>query len=744
MELQEILQRLRKVKRVGDNQWEARCPAHNDQQASLSVGRGDKDRPLLFCHAGCSFENILSALGGAEVQRDTQDFDKIPKKRKPTPTYETPKEAALAYKKGEPTKAWWYQGEKGKHVGGILRWDSETGKDIRPIALNEYGRWVKGAMPEPRPIWNHQAVRQTEGVVFVCEGEKAAEAGREQGLVTTTNAGGASAVHKADWTPLKGKRVVVLPDNDNPGETWAKTLEKAATKAEAESVQILRLPGLPPKGDLFEWFHEMGKSTADLMQLVDERQRDPNWQDKLIHNYDKHGNACGLKSVGVNVARILANDPNWDGVLAYNESARCPMFLDDPPFHPDYAGTKKGPRLLEDKDYSRITYWLQEAWDLTVRSDEVYTAIENITECNSVDPLRQYLQSVQWDGRSRVSSWLRDYLDGYAMVHKDHKYVDMIGKWWLISAVARALEPGCKADHVLVLEGPEGIGKSTAFKILAGPWLMDSALNIHNKDSYINIRGKWIVEIPEMDSIIRSESSASKSFFTSSSDTYRAPYGRGSINVPRSCVFGGSVNHNDYIRDSSGGRRYWPVQCRKVDKEGLIQDRDQLWAEALHLYRQGERWWPDGDEHAFLRLEQEARQTDDPWEEAIADWIEGRQYVTPKDILGDALQIETSKQKRSDLIRVGVTMQKLGWHRKRDRRCPSNPGRLMTYYEPPPSTVLFNDQTLNNIEQTLNTLDTQAFVQCSKQKLDSHVHGGAHTPAPARTHTSFYDDDIEH
>jgi predicted P-loop ATPase len=440
---------------------------------------------------------------------------------------------------------------------------------------------------------------------------------------------------------------------------------------------------------------------------------DLSWKLRLLEKFSKEGIPLGYKAVGINAQRILANDHRWRGVLAFDESANAPVFAAAPPYHADYAdpNDRSFPRLVEDSDYVRIGYWLLEEYAINLGTEVIAASILVASQFVRVHPVRDYLAALAWDGAKRLDGWLAQFLGARAMVvggEEGEAYVRNVGRWWLLSAVARAFKAGCKADHVLVLEGDEGIGKSTALQILGGAAFSDTQIDIQNKDAYLHIRGKWIVELAELDSLMRAESSTAKAFFTSSVDRYRAPYGRNMIEVPRGCVFAGSVNHSDYIRDASGGRRYWPVACAKIDLAGLAAVRDQLWAEAVAEFRAGAKWWPTAEATKTLRAEQHARHVDDPWETTIADFLDGKKFATPQQILAEGLALPNDKQDRRAQTRVGILLQRMGWLRKRDRNCCGHLGAVTTYYVPPPPPEQQTAVQPLEVDQRLYRLNTRA------------------------------------
>ena len=247
--------------------------------------------------------------------------------------------------------------------------------------------------------------------------------------------------------------------------------------------------------------------------------------------------------------------------------------------------------------------------------------------------MREYLDSWKWDGTPRLDHWLVKYLGC-----PDNDYTGAVGSRWLISAVARVMQPGCKADCVLILEGPQGSYKSTALKILGSKWFTDELPSIGTKDSAMQTFGVWIIELAELESLTQAAVSKIKSFISRTTDRSRPPYGRRLIESPRQCVFAGSVNHSTYLRDETGGRRFWPVEVGQIQIDQLSADRDQLLAEAYVRYREGAPWWLDTpDLIQAAEQEQAARFIGDPWDSRIASWLEGRDDVSIAEVLRGAI-----------------------------------------------------------------------------------------------------------
>jgi predicted P-loop ATPase len=324
------------------------------------------------------------------------------------------------------------------------------------------------------------------------------------------------------------------------------------------------------------------------------------------------------------------------------------------------------PEPVDDVYVTRIQEWLQLNGLPMIGTSVVHEAINMRAHDRYFHPVRDYLDQLRWDGKPRVAGWLVSYLGV-----DPSDYATAIGRMFMVATVARIYQPGCQADYMLILEGPQGTFKSSACRVLAGEWFSDNLPDIATagKDVSQHLRGKWIIEISELNSMSRAESATLKSFISRPTERYRRSYGRKESVEPRQCVFIGTTNQSVYLRDESGGRRFWPVKTGSIDLDGLRRDRDQLFAEAVQLFVQGVQWWPDkAFEAQHIMPEQDDRYEDDPWETPIADYLDSllpsQLKVTVSQIARRALEFSSDgRVGTADQRRITAVLQRLGWKR---------------------------------------------------------------------------------
>jgi predicted P-loop ATPase len=378
------------------------------------------------------------------------------------------------------------------------------------------------------------------------------------------------------------------------------------------------------------------------------------WKARLIPG--KNGPAACL----ANAITCLRTHPAWVAVLAWDSFAQVVMILRDSPFGGE-------PRRVTDHEERLAANWLQHQGVL-VSPDVAGQAIQVVARDQAFHPVRDYLDGLQWDGTKRIAGWLSLYLGV-----EPSEYSEAVSSSFLRGAAARIYSPGCKMDTVLILEGEQGIKKSTALKALFKPWFTDEIADIGSKDASLQILGVWGVEFAELDSLTRAESSRIKAFTSRSVERFRPPYGRNLIESPRQCVFAGTVNHSVYLRDETGARRFWPVKVKRVLIDELTRDRDQLWAEAVASFRAGDSWWLNTpDLVALAAVEQAERYEVGPWDDLILDWVHDRvrggfDSVSVPEILDLCVKKPTKDCVKADSMRVGSCLTQAKWQRYKDR-----------------------------------------------------------------------------
>lgn len=397
---------------------------------------------------------------------------------------------------------------------------------------------------------------------------------------------------------------------------------------------------------------------AGIAIVGSEPQRDVSSWKAFLRRSDR-GKILGDEA---NVMHALRSAPELSGRIRFNEFFGRVEIARDVVWRADASGS-----AWTDDDETDLMAWLQrQEIPLRARST-VGDAVQRVAKDNLSHPVRAYLDGLEWDGGNRLNVWLYRYL----AAQENRKYLAAIGTAFLISAVARIYEPGCQADHVLVLEGRQGIGKTRTLQLLGNPWTTDSLPDLHSKDAALQLAGVWLVELAELAALRRSEIEAVKGFISRRVDRYRPPYGRHAIDSPRQCVFVATTNEATYLRDPTGNRRYWPVRVQDVDFDALERDRDQLWAEAVELYREGRPWHLIDDDARLAAREQDKRLHRSELEQCVAEFLDsledrGITETTTRDVFTRALGLQfpedVDKSRRLG-TEVHQAIASCRWHR---------------------------------------------------------------------------------
>lgn len=668
-------------------------------------------------------------VGGMNSVMSSTGPSENAKKRSPwIPTLDVPDTAGqlpVAHiKRGKPERTWEYRNRVGKLIGAVYRFKtSDGGKVVLPCvwARHEVSgaqEWHWMSFADPRPLYGLDRLGDSKPILIV-EGEKCVDAaflliGSTFDVLTWP--GGSNAVNKADFTPIKGRKVIIWPDCDakcvdknDPESAYLKPNNQPGMKAALTLAKILLdlgcqvhlvdipLPGDCPDGwDVADFIHE-GVTAEDLIKWMRDRLIKP-FSDKPVESISTPSKADaskerpwswrllrrprgGYEDCKENVTIALEDHPKIKGIVAFNEfSGRVEKVRQAPWDKPNEDFKPIEWSIHDDRE---LSMWVALNCDLLIGSTgTVAEAVEMVANRNKYHPVRDWLCSLKWDGMDRNQHWLHELL-GVA----DTAYGRLVGKLWLRQAVNRIIHPGSKGDYVLILEGTQGLNKSTALRRLGDIYYSDVTLNLNDKDSLIALAGIWILEIAELDAFNRAESTRIKQFITQTEDRFRPPYGKRMMTLQRQTVFAATTNNYEYHKDPTGNRRFWSVLCTKINLELITAWREQMFAQALHEVLAGEPCYPTREqERGLIMPEQEQREIVDVWHQPISAWLQAPGQICTNefstwDILNQAIKMPTDKMdgQRSAATRVGNCMAKLGWSKKRGEK---NKQRIWLYVRP--------------------------------------------------------------
>ncbi|MDR5170714.1 hypothetical protein IHQ56_02675 [Methylobacillus flagellatus] len=615
--------------------------------------------------------------------------------------------------RGLPERVFTYRNGDGYVLGYIYRFIKSTGgKETIPLTwcvnnatLKEEWRWMQ--MPEPRPLYGLDVLAaKPQAWVLLVEGEKCKDAAEAMfpNAVVVSWPGGTNAVKKVNWSHLAGRKVFAWPDCDSQREKLSKEEKEAGVDPLSKPyLPIDQQPGMKAMLQIRDILLELDPDTEfNLLDIPEPGVKADGWDvaDAIEEGWDASRlleyvltarkaapepadtpnsaaaeevedipkwRACLLRKAGeitpclANIYDILEHDDAWAGVLVYDEFSQRVMKLKPPPYW-DKTG-KEGE--WDAQDDARTAMWLTRKYRFNPSPALVAEAIEALARLRTVNPPKDWLLGLKWDGNKRLDRWMQDFMG----VPFD-KYSARVARWFFMGMVKRVFFPGCKFDYCLVLEGAQGRRKSSALAVIGGDWYGDTDLDLNNKDSMSALRGKMLYEFSEMGSVARAEATKQKSFLSRQVDEYRPVYGRREIRAPRQLVFAGTTNEWEWNKDPTGGRRFWPVRIeQEIDLEGLAAVRDQLFAEAVQLVNQDYRCYPTTDEQ---------QQLFDPIQlsRAIQDSFIDALYQHVIDHVGEFslhyaatewLKLDAGKLTRDVQTRIGHALRQLGCSRHEKR-----------------------------------------------------------------------------
>ncbi|HDR9482818.1 TPA: hypothetical protein QDC20_003635 [Burkholderia aenigmatica] len=369
---------------------------------------------------------------------------------------------------------------------------------------------------------------------------------------------------------------------------------------------------------------------------------------------------------GIALATDMRGDPyaNLDAAIAVLQ--RHPRFAGRiwyDTFHQDMFTTWDcdEPRQWTDADRLLVAAVFQREFGLVKFGDELIDkAAIAVAQADQRDELRDWLQSLRWDGAPRLDDWLQR-----AVGAPDDEYHNAIGRNFILSMVARGLVPGCKVDTMPVFEGSQGAGKSKLLGILGGKYFSELSEGMDTKDFFVTIQGTWLTEIAELDAFRKTEVTRIKQALSSCQDRCRLPYAKRAVNLPRRVVFAGTTNEHEYLRDATGARRFWPLTVANIDREWLQSNREQLFAEAVEAFNAGATWWDVPADAA--RAQTDERRETDAWEPVIAEWCIGHREVLVSEVLV-GIGVDVARQGKNEQMRATNILKAIGYNKERIMR----------------------------------------------------------------------------
>ncbi|MGL5113618.1 MAG: VapE domain-containing protein [Flavobacterium sp.] len=420
------------------------------------------------------------------------------------------------------------------------------------------------------------------------------------------------------------------------------------------------------------------EKSVQLESQNDEIEENQGWIGDLDRNKAKKVTANYKNAI-----LLLENMAVFKRSLAINTFNNKLVYRHPLVWHQEYAiGIKDFPKNgkpVDDDEIFMIKRYILDNQEIDFQRNILQEAIRSVALYNQFHPVKEYLNALKWDGVKRIGTWLIDY-----MGVEDNLYTRSVGKKFLLAAVTRIFEPGHKFDTMLVLEGQiQGEGKSTSLNALSQGWFIDNISDFTNKDTLLACHnGVWIAECSELDFMSKTEITAQKAFNSRQIDSFRAPYDRFVKEYPRQFVMVGTTNQFQYLRDETGNRRYWSVRTHKINQPKLKADSDQLWAEAVQLYRARTDvvYMTEKEEIDLERKAQDKRVQIDSWEEVIGDWLNNEPTdsdvekkiwhagnYTYSILWEHALGRNPGNFPRQEQNRIGAIMRKLGYEYKQYR-----------------------------------------------------------------------------
>jgi predicted P-loop ATPase len=367
-------------------------------------------------------------------------------------------------------------------------------------------------------------------------------------------------------------------------------IHKFADRDTDPTVDITKRPSYLAMCDFAASLPELKEA---MVKEVNEDFADMRDQSEWVHQLECNKKTGLIEPTIENLRLILTYDDAFRGKLALNAFSGRLVWRSAPPWNPFERVQFTNGRPFTDADAANLRNYFQKHWKVNAPK-ALEDALTSVSDANAFNPVREYLDSLSWDGVERLDTLLVRYMRA-----QDTPFTRAATRKWFTGAVKRIYEPGCKFDSMLVLIGEQGVGKSRLPLIMSKGWFTDSLPSMSgDKSSFEALSGKWIVEVAELAAAKKSEQESIKNFVSKQTDSYRQAYAHYTQDYPRQCVFFGTTNDPEPLHDPTGARRFWTIEVEGFERgvlTGLEEERDQLWAEAKQRYHDGETLWLDDD-----------------------------------------------------------------------------------------------------------------------------------------------------
>lgn len=573
---------------------------------------------------------------------------------------------------GQPSSTWTYRDASGQTLMIVARYETATGKQFLPWIPHGDRFKCKGLLA-PRPLYGLDLLAaRPDAPILIVEGEKTAEAARSIApqFVVVTWSNGAKAWSKTDWTPIYGRKAALWPDADKPGvEAMTEIANLLATHAQIKLLDISQYTDGQDAADVNltpEQFSAWCKDTPYYAVSAKPVPVTPIQPDISVNVAVTNDTPAPTESQYVAIERLglavtdsgkpICNASNVVRFLSGDSKHAGHIWFDD--FYGRIiTDIDVSNREWRDADTLKLMLFMQNDLGMhTLRVSHVDEAVSGYAQTNRKNEPRDWLDSLVWDKTERLHQLFMSYFGTEAT-----PYYAAAGHNFMVGMVARVFRPGCQNDQMIVLEGPQNAGKTSALRIIGGAWYSEMSESVQNKDFLLILKGRMLLEIAELDSFSKAEVNRIKQVISCPMDRYRSPYGKNVEDHSRTCIFAGTTNDNEYLRDRTGARRFIPIRCGKINLQSLKDDRDQIFAQAVHIFKSGETWHLYPTEETS-QMQAERTQTDE-WDEILRAQL-GMSIRTTILEASTILKLTADRLTMSDQKRIANCLRNLGFSKK--------------------------------------------------------------------------------